>query len=42
MGDECWASILALTYGTARMAELSTLRADCTLSPMKFLGTHFC
>jgi hypothetical protein len=39
---ECWASILTLTFGTTRTAELSARRASRTLPPGKFLGTHFC
>ena len=39
---ECWASILTLTFGTARTAELSALRSGRTLPPRKLFGTHFC
>ena len=30
-GMECWVSILTLTFGTDRTADLSALRADRTL-----------
>jgi hypothetical protein len=34
---ECWASILTLTFGTSRTAELSTSRAGRALPPRIFL-----
>jgi hypothetical protein len=40
-GMDFRASILTLTFGTTRTAELSALRAGCTLTPRKFLGSHF-
>ena len=40
-GMEFRASILTLTFGTTRTAELSALRAGCTLTPRKFLGSYF-
>ena len=41
-GMKCWASILTLTFGTTRTAELSVLRAGRSLPPWKFLGSHLC
>ena len=41
VGTECWTSILNLTFGTIRTAELSAVRAGRTLPPRKFLGIHF-
>lgn len=38
----CSASILALTFGTTKMAELSALCTSRALPPRKFLGTNFC
>jgi hypothetical protein len=40
-GMGCWASILTVTFGTTRTAEVLPLRASCTLRPRKFLGAHF-
>jgi hypothetical protein len=41
-GMECRASILTLTVGTTRTAELSAVRAGRTLPPRKVLGTYLC
>jgi len=41
-GMKCWASILILAFSTARMAELSAVRASRTIPPEKVIGTHFC
>ena len=41
-GMKCWASILTLTFRTARMAQLSAIRASHTLPTQKVTGTHFC
>jgi hypothetical protein len=38
---ECRDSILNLTFGTTRTAELSALCAGHTVAPRKFLGNHF-
>jgi hypothetical protein len=40
-GMEFWASIFTVTFGTIRTADLSAQRASRTLSPGKFIGTHF-
>jgi len=39
-GMELWASLLTLTFGTMRMAQLSAVRG-CTVPPGKFLGVHY-
>jgi hypothetical protein len=41
-GMECRASILTLTFGTTKTAELSAVRAGRALPRRKFFGTHFC
>lgn len=41
-GIEFWASILTLTFGTNRTAELSAIRPGHTLRPRKFLDTDLC
>ena len=40
-GMEFWASVITLTFGVARAVLLSAVRADRTLPPRKFLGSHF-
>ena len=40
-GMECWASILTVTFGKTRTAEVTALRAGHTLRPRKSLGAHF-
>jgi len=39
-GKECWASVLTLTFGTIRTAELSALRADHTLPLRKYISLY--
>ena len=39
---KCSAFIHPVTFGTTRTVELSALCAGSTLTPRKFLGTHFC
>jgi len=41
-GKECLASVLTLTFGTIRTAELSAGRSGPTLHPRKLVFTHFC
>ena len=38
---QCWVSILTLTLRPTRTVGLSALRADPSLPPRTFLGTHF-
>jgi hypothetical protein len=38
---QCWVSILTLTLRPTRTVGLSALRADSSLPPRTFLGTHF-
>ena len=40
-GIKCRASILTLTFGTTRRAEMSALHTGLTLPPGKFLGAQF-
>jgi hypothetical protein len=42
VGTECWASILTLTFGTMRTAELLAVSAGPTVPSKKYLGTRFC